>query len=161
MDFFSNPQLDDIDVQYQPPQDHQFQINFEELSANAVVKDTPKGGFQVRGGPWEKKNNNKQQNVQSNQHQQQQPNFDSSSAQDFPAFGGGPGSGAPGINGNGLSDGGDAVPVTLNGGLAWGPRKNWGLFPPMIFFLPHTHYLPQDQVTKSLYQYQCPYYQAV
>ena len=113
-------QLDDIEVQYQPPQDHQFQINFEELSATAVVKES-KQGFQVRGGPWEKKS--KQQQSNHGQGQQQQHNsFDSSNAQDFPAFGGGPGSG---VNGNGgLGEGGDGGAVVLNGGSAWGPRKN-------------------------------------
>ena len=108
-------------MQYQPPQDHQFHINFEELSASANVKDTGNKGFMVRGGPWEKK---KQASGGGGNDGAQFPALDTSNAQDFPAFGGGPNStvtGPPSFNGG--SDGDNTVPpVTING--AWGPRKS-------------------------------------
>ena len=47
-------QLDDIDDQYQLPADHEFRLNFEDLSTSGVVKESNKG-FVVRGAPWEKK----------------------------------------------------------------------------------------------------------
>lgn len=109
--------MDDVEDQYQPPRDHQFQINFEELSATAVVKESNRS-FPVRGAPWEKKKqgNHGQQNANSGGGAPAGPGLDTTSAQEFPAFGGGPGSG---VNGNGSVDSG----ITLNGGSAWG-RKN-------------------------------------
>lgn len=121
-------------MQYAPPTDHQFHINFEELSATATVKDSKdggsggKGGFQVRGGPWEKKKQGGQNgNLNNNNHHNSGPAPDTTSAQDFPAFGGGPGS--PKV----VSAGGDAEIASpalggesaeqINVGTAWA-RKN-------------------------------------
>ena len=134
-------QLDDIDIQYMPPQDHQFKINFEELSATAVVKESNKG-FMVRGGPWEKKakhgqNNNNNNSDSNNSNRNNNGNYnlsgqplDTSNAQEFPAFGGGPGS--DNVNGNSgeLDDttsstivNGDRGSTIFGGSSAWGRRN--------------------------------------
>lgn len=128
-------------MQYAPPTDHQFHINFEELSATATVKDSKdgasgKGGFQVRGGPWEKKkqgggggqNGNALNN--NNNYHNSGPAPDTNSAQDFPAFGGGPGSPTAVAAAGALGDaelsspglGGESA-EQINVGTAWA-RKN-------------------------------------
>lgn len=73
--------LDDIEVQYQPPNDRQFQINFEDLSSSGAVKESNKG-FVVRGGPWEKRQSSRGGNHGGGI----EIGIDTTSAQDFPAF---------------------------------------------------------------------------
>lgn len=126
-------------MQYQPPTDHQFHINFEELSATATVKDSKdhhggggggrdggggggKGGFQVRGGPWEKKNKGGggQNGGLPNQQHNNGPAPDTNNAQEFPVFGGGPGSADPSSP---TADGGLGDDQMNTVGTAWA-RKN-------------------------------------
>lgn len=104
-------QMDDIESQYQPPQDRPF--SFEDLAAAGVMKE-PKG-FVVRGGPWEKKGH--PGNAPSSPPSQPGP-LDTNNAQDFPAFGlGSPGSEDP-------TDSPSSLNGSLNGPSAWGRKRN-------------------------------------
>lgn len=124
--------LDDMDVQYQLPADHEFRLNFDDLSSSGVVKESNKG-FVVRGAPWEKKtarsgggggggNNN---NNQSPGSRQQFRGVDTSSAQDFPAFGG-PNddliNSATNMNKNNTMENSENIP--MNGGTTMVGDKN-------------------------------------
>lgn len=108
--------MDDIEVQYQPPQDRQLKLNFDDFAAAGAVKESPKG-FVVRGGPWEKKSQSKATPVHTTTTNINSNVLDTNNAQDFPAFG----------LGSGCNDD-STSPVSVNGSLngssAWGRKRN-------------------------------------
>ncbi|OTF80257.1 hypothetical protein BLA29_013087 [Euroglyphus maynei] len=82
-----------MDVQYQLPADHEFRLNFDDLSSSGVVKESNKG-FVVRGAPWEKKSARSGGNNKNDHSPGSKQKFggghvgvDTTSSQDFPAFG--------------------------------------------------------------------------